>query len=75
MGANNTPLFALFADPDGMPSNFPQRYTNLLEPVLREPYHHGGIWLIRPDGYTALAAKAGNWNAVTTYLDRIVRSS
>lgn len=75
VGAGNTPLFALFAEPDGMPSNFPGRYLNLLEPTLREPYHPGGIWLIRPDGYTALAAKAGNWNAVTTYLDRIVRSS
>jgi hypothetical protein len=75
VGAGNTPLFALFAKPDGMPSNFPGPYVNLLEPTLREPYHPGGMWLIRPDGYTALSAKAGEWKAVTTYLDRIVRSS
>ncbi len=74
VGAGNTPLFALFAEPDGMPSNFPGRYVNLLELTLREPYHSGGMWLIRPDGYTALSAKAGEWKAVTAYLDRIVRS-
>jgi 2-polyprenyl-6-methoxyphenol hydroxylase-like FAD-dependent oxidoreductase len=75
VGAGNTPRFALFAEPDGMPSNFQERYTNLVEPTLREPYHPGGMWLIRPDGYTALSAKAREWKAVTTYLDRIVRSS
>jgi hypothetical protein len=74
VGAGNTPVFALFAEPDGMPSNFSGRYANLLEPTLRDPYHRGGMWLIRPDGYTALSAKAGDWNAVTAYLDRIVRS-
>jgi hypothetical protein len=42
-----------------MPSNFPERYASLLEPTLREPYHPGGMWLIRPDGYTAFSAKAG----------------
>jgi 2-polyprenyl-6-methoxyphenol hydroxylase-like FAD-dependent oxidoreductase len=75
VGAGNTPLFALFAESDGMPSNFPERYANLVEPTLREPYHPSGMWLIRPDGYTALSAKAGEWKAVTAYLDRIVRSS
>ena len=58
-----------------MPSNFAERYASLLEPTLREPYHPGGMWLIRPDGYTALSAKAGDWKAVTAYLDRMVRSS
>ena len=75
VGAGNIPLFALFAEPDGMPSKFPERYASLLELRLRDPYHPGGMWLIRPDGYTALAAKEGDWNAVTAYLDRIVRSS
>ncbi len=75
VGVGNIPLFALFAEPDGMPSKFPERYANLLEPTLREPYHPGGMWLIRPDGYTALSAKAGEWKPVTAYLDRIARSS
>jgi hypothetical protein len=75
VGAGNTPRFALFAEPDGIPSMFPEPYANLLEPRLREPYQPGGMWLIRPDGYTALSAKAGQWKAVTAYLDRIGRSS
>jgi len=73
VGAGNTPRFALFAEPDGMLSNFAKRYANLLEPTLREPYHPGGMWLILADGYTALAVKGGDWNAVVVYLDRIVR--
>jgi 2-polyprenyl-6-methoxyphenol hydroxylase-like FAD-dependent oxidoreductase len=75
VGAGNIPLFALFAEPDGMPSKFPQRYASLVEPKLREPYHPDSMWLIRPDGYTALSAKAGEWKAVTAYLDRIVGNS
>ena len=74
MGAGNRPLFALFAEPNGMPSNFSGRYANLLDPALRDRYHRDGMWLIRPDGYTALSAKAGEWKAVTAYLDRTVRS-
>jgi hypothetical protein len=35
-------------------TSLPGRYVNLLEPTLREPYHPGGMWLIHPDGYTAL---------------------
>ena len=52
-----------------------ERYASLLEPTLREPYHPGGMWLIRPDGYTVFSAKAGEWEAVSAYLDRIVRGS
>jgi 2-polyprenyl-6-methoxyphenol hydroxylase-like FAD-dependent oxidoreductase len=74
VGAGNRPLFALFAEPNGMPSNFSGRYASLLDPALRDRYHRDGMWLIRPDGYTALSAKAGEWKAVTAYLDRTVRS-
>ncbi|HMD22049.1 MAG TPA: FAD-dependent monooxygenase [Alloacidobacterium sp.] len=69
--AGNTPRFALFAKADGIPSDLLLRYANILEPTLREPFHPSGLWLVRPDGYTALAAKRGDWNAVTEYLDNI----
>lgn len=72
VGTGTTPLFALFAEPEGMPSDLLECYANVLEPHLREPYSSDGIWLVRPDGYTALAAKGGDWNEVTDYLDRIV---
>jgi hypothetical protein len=38
VGAGNTPLFALFAEPDAMPSNFLERYASLLEPTHRDPF-------------------------------------
>jgi hypothetical protein len=72
VGAGTTPLFALFTEPDGMPSDLLERYANVLEPHLRAPYSAGGMWLVRPDGYTALAVKSGDWSAVSAYLDRIV---
>jgi len=71
VGAGDRPRFALFGDAVGMPPDLLERYASLLEPALREPYHPDGLWLIRPDGYVALAAKAGDWSAVTGYLDRI----
>ena len=70
VGAGDTPRFVLFSESDRMPPDLLKRYEPLLEPDLRRPYHSGGMWLVRPDGYTALAAKAGDWNAVTEYLDR-----
>jgi 2-polyprenyl-6-methoxyphenol hydroxylase-like FAD-dependent oxidoreductase len=71
VGAGDTPRFVLFAESDGMPQDLLKRYELVLEPALREPYHSGCMWLVRPDGYTALAAKAGDWTAVTAYLDRV----
>lgn len=71
VGAGDTPRFVLFGDPDGIPSGMLEGYTNLVEPKLRAPYRSGGLWLIRPDGYTALSVKSGDWGAVTAYLDRI----
>jgi hypothetical protein len=72
VGAGDTPRFALFAESDRIPRDLLKRYEPVLEPTPREPFHSGGMWLVRPDGYTALAAKAGDWNAVTAYLDGII---
>ena len=46
-------------------------YGKLLEPGLRPPFHAGGLWLVRPDGYVALAAKAGEWREIAAYLNRL----
>jgi hypothetical protein len=54
-----------------MPANLLEKYAKLLEPALREPYHAGGLWLVRPDGYVALAASSGNWGVVETYLGHL----
>ena len=72
VGAGATPRFALFAQSSGETvKQLLARYANLLEPDLREPLHAGGLWLVRPDGYVALATKQGRWDEVTKYLDRI----
>ena len=71
VGAGERPRFVLFADPAGMPATLRESHADLLEPTLREPFHHEGMWLVRPDGYIALAAKAGDWNGVIAYLTRL----
>jgi 2-polyprenyl-6-methoxyphenol hydroxylase-like FAD-dependent oxidoreductase len=71
IGAGDTPRFVLFGESDGMPADLLQRYATLVEPKLREPCRSGGLWLVRPDGYVALAVKSGGWDVVETYLSRI----
>jgi hypothetical protein len=43
----------------------------VLEQSVRAPYDPAGLWLVRPDGYVALSAKADDWQRVETYLQRI----
>jgi hypothetical protein len=76
VGAGDTPKFALFADPSDSKSqdavrNLVQRRDDMLELKLRPPYHTGGIWLVRPDGYVAVSTSRDSWSDVSAYLDRI----
>jgi len=71
VGSGRTPRFALFAAVDAMLPPLREKWGNLLETAVREPFHSDGLWLVRPDGYVALAAKAGDWDAVDKYLARI----
>jgi 2-polyprenyl-6-methoxyphenol hydroxylase-like FAD-dependent oxidoreductase len=71
VGAGGSPRFALFADPgDERGMQLTAKYPNLLEPNLRKPFHDGGMWLVRPDGYVALASKRARWDDVAKYLDQ-----
>jgi len=72
VGAGATPRFVIFAQSDGkIAKQLVARFADLLEPDLREPFHAGGLWLVRPDGYVALATKQDRWDEVAKYLDRI----
>jgi 2-polyprenyl-6-methoxyphenol hydroxylase-like FAD-dependent oxidoreductase len=71
VGSGKIPLFALYADPDSMPSGLLERYGGIVEPALRAPFHSGGLWLVRPDGYVALSTKAGSWDAVEAHLNHL----
>jgi 2-polyprenyl-6-methoxyphenol hydroxylase-like FAD-dependent oxidoreductase len=71
VGAGGTPLFALFAEAGAAASELAARYPGILEPNLRKPFHEGGLWLVRPDGYTALATTHDRCDDVGTYLHQI----
>jgi hypothetical protein len=45
------------------------KYSSLLEATPREPFHQDGLWLVRPDGYVALATQSNRWDEVARYLD------
>lgn len=72
VGAGDAPRFAVFGDADGMPAGFLQKYASVVEQKLRAPFAEGGLWVVRPDGYTGLAAKKGEWDAVARYFDAII---
>jgi 2-polyprenyl-6-methoxyphenol hydroxylase-like FAD-dependent oxidoreductase len=75
VGAGDTPRFALFAAEDGMPGQLLTKYAGFLEPKLRAPFEPGGLWLVRPDGYVALSAKAGSWAALDGYLSGLAKGT
>ena len=53
----HTPRFALFAEDTPGSRSLLSKYPNLVEASPRKQYADGGIWVVRPDGYVALAAK------------------
>ncbi len=71
VGAGGTPRFALFCEPGEEASRLLARHPDLLEPAVREPFSEGGLWLVRPDGYTSLATKAGRWEEAAAFLEKI----
>jgi 2-polyprenyl-6-methoxyphenol hydroxylase-like FAD-dependent oxidoreductase len=71
VGSGKSPRFALFAEDTSDSRALLARYPNLVEPLPRKPYREKGIWLVRPDGYVAVAARHDAWNDIGTYLDRL----
>ena len=71
VGAGPEPRFALFAaDPEAAAGLAP-RFPALLDSAPRRPPSERGLWLVRPDGYVAMTARAGETGAVSTYLERL----
>jgi 2-polyprenyl-6-methoxyphenol hydroxylase-like FAD-dependent oxidoreductase len=73
VGSLGTPLFALFAQKTTAVAELTKRFERLLDPDIRPPFHDGGIWLVRPDGYVACSSRDAN--ILAGYLDGIVRPS
>ncbi|WP_428030527.1 FAD-dependent monooxygenase [Ancylobacter sp.] len=70
-GAGDTPRFTLRAGATAgpPPADLPGR---LVDAVVRPNKVAGGIELIRPDGYLAMAVAGGEWERIADYLRRLV---
>jgi hypothetical protein len=75
IGAGEAPRFALFAEPDDAVIRLIQDHGDLLEPAARPALRNGGLCLVRPDGYTACVAKAGETGVLAAYLDALKSSA
>ncbi len=71
IGGGNRPRFAVCGDPDEKFAELAARFPAVLEATLRKPYAEGGLWVVRPDGYVGLAARAGDWDLVAAYVERV----
>jgi len=69
--SGDTPRFALFAHANPACAALIARHRDLLEPEPRPPFGEDGIWLVRPDGYVALAAASNEWNKISAYFDQV----
>jgi len=70
VGAGSAPRFALFAADTTATADLLERFPGLLDREVRPPFHDGGIWLVRPDGY--LACSSGDIGAVAKYLQALL---
>jgi 2-polyprenyl-6-methoxyphenol hydroxylase-like FAD-dependent oxidoreductase len=76
VGAGNTPRFALYADAGvERRSALITKYSELLDPNLRAPFDEDGLWLVRPDGYVAVATRADGWDEIERYLDLLAKGT
>ncbi len=57
VGSGDTPRFALFAQKTSAIEMLAKEFSALIDPNIRPAIHADGIWLVRPDGYVACAAK------------------
>jgi hypothetical protein len=74
VGSGSSPRFALFAEDTPASRSLLSKYPNLVEPSPRKEFADGGIWVVRPDGYAALATQHDAWNDVDAYLSRLAKA-
>jgi 2-polyprenyl-6-methoxyphenol hydroxylase-like FAD-dependent oxidoreductase len=74
-GAGTSPRFALFTQDTEASRALLSKYPALLESSPRPPYAGNCIWLVRPDGYVALAAQADAIREVDAYLAKLSKAT
>lgn len=65
VGSGRAPRFALFAPPSASATALFAKFPHLLEPEARAPFVSGGIHVVRPDGYVAVATE--EWKDVEVF--------
>src|SRR5271156_4880687 len=79
VGAGPTARLAIFTEPTADAkkhfASLAAQYPSLLEPALRLPFAANGLWLVRPDGYVALATTAADWPDLENYLAKITKAA
>jgi 2-polyprenyl-6-methoxyphenol hydroxylase-like FAD-dependent oxidoreductase len=73
VGAGKSPRFALFANDTPASRTLLSKYSDLLESSPRFPYADKGIWLVRPDGYVALAAQEDDVREIDAYVANLLK--
>jgi 2-polyprenyl-6-methoxyphenol hydroxylase-like FAD-dependent oxidoreductase len=71
VGVGRTPKFVLFGEYDEGTRELTKRYSTFVDPELRVPFHKDGLWLVRPDGYVAIATRQDDWQAIDTLLGKL----
>jgi hypothetical protein len=74
IGAGSIPKFVLFGENDEGTRQLIERYSSFVDFELRPPFHEGGLWLVRPDGYVAIATRADDWQLIDTLLGKLAAS-
>jgi 2-polyprenyl-6-methoxyphenol hydroxylase-like FAD-dependent oxidoreductase len=72
--ASNDPRLMLHADDDDEAQQFLVEHQPLIQQTAYAPFEKKYMWLVRPDGYVAIVADAGDWNAMRSYLNFIAGS-
>jgi len=73
VGSGATPRFALFAEKTAAIDDLLGRFEELLDPDVRLPVRKEGIWLVRPDGYTACSTM--DPGVIASYLGGLLQPS
>jgi 2-polyprenyl-6-methoxyphenol hydroxylase-like FAD-dependent oxidoreductase len=73
-GAGDQPRFTLYAAKRDEVYALVKTYAEWIDPVLRPPFDERGLWLVRPDGYTACSATIDEYGVIGGYIDAVCKA-